>query len=399
MALDAIIFDVDGTLVDTNAAHVEAWDRALRAHGYTVSKDRIEVEVGKGGDKLVPSILGEAIAKRQSEELGKAHTAEYTKIAESRTLPAFEGVVELLKELRQRGIRTAIATSSKKGELATVEETCGLKLTEMVDEVVTSDDAEESKPSPDIVAAAVKKLKLSPLQCAMVGDTPYDVHAARDAGVGTVGFTCGGVNDADTLRHAGARVVCTDPADLLRSLDRVLERLSPGKAHLTEKVVQGLMRETLAVAREGMAAGEAPIGCVLARGDGTVIARGFNRLNATQNKTAHAEIVAFAAAAGRVPTDARDLILVSTLEPCVMCLGACMEAAVDAVVYALHAPADGGTARVQPPVSPESQMPRIWGGVMAGEGRKLFEEFLPKAGNEKQRDFVEQLLAMTEGGK
>jgi len=127
-----------------------------------------------------------------------------------------------------------------------------------------------------------------------------------------------------------------------------------------------------------------------------VIARGFNELNRTQNKTAHAEMVTFARAAGKVPTDARDLILVSTLEPCVMCTGAAMEAAVDTIVYALRAPADSGTGRVSPPQSPESQMPRIVGDVLAAESRKLFEQWLARPGNNPQQvKFVRQLLSLT----
>src|SRR5688572_11797909 len=109
-------------------------------------------------------------------------------------------------------------------------------------------------------------------------------------------------------------------------------------------------------------------------------------------------MVTFRRAAGRVPTDARDLILVSTLEPCVMCLGASMESAVDTIVYALRAPADSGTGRVAPPQSPESQMPRIVPDVMAGESRALFEEWLALPDrNPKQVEFVRQLLALTGG--
>jgi tRNA(Arg) A34 adenosine deaminase TadA len=95
-----------------------------------------------------------------------------------------------------------------------------------------------------------------------------------------------------------------------------------------------------------------------------------------------------------VPEDAKDLILVSTLEPCVMCTGAAMEAAVDTIVYALRAPADNGSVRVRPPQSPESQMPRIVGEILAGESRELFEQFLKVAKNPKQRAFVEQLLKL-----
>ncbi len=156
------------------------------------------------------------------------------------------------------------------------------------------------------------------------------------------------------------------------------------------------MAHALQLAAAAGEAGEAPIGCVLARGDGTVIARGHNELNGSEDKTAHAEMVAFRKAAGKVPTDARDLLLVSTLEPCVMCLGAAMEAAVDTIVYGLKAPADSGTGRMQPPESPESQMPRIVGDVLPRESRNLFEAWLRKPGNNpKQIEFVRQLLALT----
>lgn len=162
---------------------------------------------------------------------------------------------------------------------------------------------------------------------------------------------------------------------------------------MDRSLAESLMRDALAVAREGMASGEAPIGCVLARGDGTVVARAFNEMNRTQSKIAHAEIVAFNRAAGRVPLEARDLILVSTLEPCVMCTGAAMEAAVATIVFGLRAPADSGTGRVTPPQSPESQMPRIIGDVLADESRALFEHWLAMNATSLQAAYVKQLLA------
>jgi tRNA(Arg) A34 adenosine deaminase TadA len=166
---------------------------------------------------------------------------------------------------------------------------------------------------------------------------------------------------------------------------------------LTRDVQEGLMREALAAAEEGMAAGEAPIGCAIADTDGHIVARGYNEMNRSQNKTAHAEIVTFAKAAGRIPLDARDFVLVSTLEPCVMCTGAAMEAAVDTIVYALQAPADSGTGRVRPPESPESQMPRIVGDVCAGESRQLFERWLEGKRGTPQAAYVEQLLGLVKG--
>jgi tRNA(Ile)-lysidine synthase len=162
----------------------------------------------------------------------------------------------------------------------------------------------------------------------------------------------------------------------------------------SEAILHQLMSAAFEQAREGMARGEAPIGCVIARADGTIIGRGHNRMNQTQNKTAHAEMVAFADAAGKVPLDERDLILVSTLEPCVMCTGAAMEAAVGLIVYALKAPADAGTGRVKPPESPESANPKIVGDVRSAESLELFKTWYELHKDEPQAAYIGQLLRL-----
>lgn len=164
------------------------------------------------------------------------------------------------------------------------------------------------------------------------------------------------------------------------------------------------MHAALEQASKGMAKGEVPIGCVLARGEGAelrIVARGHNRVNALQRRIAHAEIVTFENASGdgtsppALPLDAEDATLVSTLEPCVMCLGAVMEAGVKSVIFGLKAPADNGTQRVRPPESPESSAPEIEGGVLAKESRQLFEEWLAMHPATPQAAFVRQLLALT----
>lgn len=391
MALDAVIFDVDGTLVDSNRAHVEAWVRAFARHGYKVFADRVEEEIGKGGDKLVPDVLGEEAERRDGEALRTAQKEEFLRIARARKLAAFPGVHELVAELRRRGLRVAVATSSGAEHLKGLAESSGLDIAHLGDELVTADDIEETKPAPDLVQAAVRKLGLSPAQCAMVGDTPYDAEAAKFAGVVCLGLLSGG-NDLAKLKRAGAREVWRDVADLHANLDAALERASPGPTHHDAALLERLMREALAAAREGLAAGEVPIGAVLAAGDGRVLARSHNEMRKTGSRTAHAEIVAFGRAP-RTPHQARDLILVSTVEPCVMCTGAAMEAAVDLVVYAHPAPADAGTGRVLPPESPDNQMPRIVGGVLREESRALLEEWLRANGNADQRPYVEQVLA------
>jgi tRNA(adenine34) deaminase len=302
--------------------------------------------------------------------------------------------MELLDVVRGRGLKVILATSSQKKQLATFQEYSGVDLEAACDVLVTADDAAESKPAPDIVAAAAREARLSPAQCAMVGDTLYDMQSAKHAGVIGLGVLSG-YQSREMLKQAGARLVYQDVAEMLDKLHDAVHRASPTMVHLTTELLESLMREALAAAREGMAVGEAPIGCVVAEGQGRIVACGFNRLNQSRDRTAHAEIVALRAAAGKVPDDAKDLILVSTLEPCVMCSGAAMEAAVDTIAFGLPAPADGGTGRVQPPQSPESQMPRIVGDILARESRALFEEFLKIASNPQQRAFTVQLLSMT----
>jgi HAD superfamily hydrolase (TIGR01509 family) len=394
MALDAFLFDVDGTLLDTNGWHIEAWRRAFESRGYAIAADRIEREIGKGSDKVVDALLGVGGEEEHGEALREAHAENFLELAKEQKFVIFPQTRELLQAVRERGLKTALATSSNEVHLEAVQKSAGIELSPLVDLITTKDDAANSKPDPDLVLAAVKKLGLSPAQCAMLGDTPYDAQACKQAGVVCIGVLTGG-HTPETLIGAGARAVYRDTADVLEHLDEVLRTASPTKISITCELQEHLMREALAVARDGMNNGEVPIGSVLARGDGEIIARGYNEMNASQNKTAHAEIVTFAHAAGKAPLEARDLILVSTLEPCVMCTGAAMEAAVDTIIYALRAPADNGSTRVQPPQSPESQMPRIVGDVLAEESRALFEEWLRANSNTPQASFVKQLLALT----
>jgi beta-phosphoglucomutase-like phosphatase (HAD superfamily)/tRNA(Arg) A34 adenosine deaminase TadA len=391
--LDGIIFDLDGTLVDTNALHVEAWRRAFERLGYRAGTDRIAQELGKGGDQLVPAIFGHDLNARDGDAMRDAQPNEFGRLCDERGVGVVPGARQLVRAVRDRGIRTALSTSSGQDHLRTIERHAGLELRSMFDELVTSDDIERSKPAPDALTASLRKLRLSPALCAMLGDTVFDAAACVRGGVSFVGLTCGGTS-RDRLRGAGARVVYRDPAEVLDHLDEAIRIVSPGSARFTVALIEQLMRDALEVARAGMDAGEAPIGCVVARGDATIIARAHNEQNRTRIKTAHAEMAAFARAAEMAPLDAKDLVLVSTLEPCVMCTGAAMEAGVDTIVFGLRAPADSGTVRVAPPVSPESQMPRIIGDVLSAESRALLEEFLHRDPRPEQAAYVNQLLAL-----
>ncbi len=164
----------------------------------------------------------------------------------------------------------------------------------------------------------------------------------------------------------------------------------------------GWMLQALAEAGSALENGEAPIGCVLVDAGGAILGRGHNTMRDTGIVTAHAEMNAFAAAGERIVPDA-GIVMVSTLEPCVMCTGAAMQAGVTTIVFGLRAPADSGTARVHPPDSPNTTAPAIHGEVGADASRALFERWLEMhagdASRDEQRQFIEQLLALTQEGE
>lgn len=395
MAISGFLIDLDGTLIDSNRTHALAWVEALEKHGYRVAEDRIALAVGKGDDQLVTDVLGAEAEKKAGDAIRASQLEAFTRRADRDGLPVIPGGEALIKALRDRGVRTVLATSSSDEALEVAERASGVVWRSLVDEVVGADDIERAKPQPDIVRVACERLKLHPAQCALLGDTPWDAKAARAGGVVMAGITSGG-RDPALLKRSGARAVYRDAAELVDRLDDVLRRLSPATTPLDGDALAELMRHALHAAEEGMMAGEVPIGAVIARGDGTIIARGYNRYNETGDQSRHAEMDAFNKAAGMLSLDDRDVLLVSTLEPCVMCTGGAMELAVDSIIYALMAPDDSGTLRVTPPESPENQMPRIVGRVLERDSRALFETWLtrPKH-NVAQEAYVRRLLART----
>lgn len=229
MALQAIIFDIDGTLVDTNPSHIEAWRRAFTRLGFEVPPERIRVEIGKGGDLLVPSILGEELERDHGDALRKAQKEAFLEIADRVHFRVFPKVPELFKALRQREIRTALATSSDTKHLQAIMDSAGLDLTGLADVLVTKGDAEASKPAPDLLFAALEKLDASPARCAMVGDTVYDGQASVAAGITFIGLLSG-CSSESALLEAGACGVWRDTGHLCAELDRVLEIASHAAA-------------------------------------------------------------------------------------------------------------------------------------------------------------------------
>lgn len=209
-----VILDVDGTLVDSNGAHARAWVDAFAAHGITVAFEPVRRAIGMGGDKLMPAVAGieedSALGRQVSEARGRIFKEQYLPHIRS-----FNGTRALVERFAADGYTLAVASSAKEDELTPLLDIASV--TSLVPHQTSSDDAEESKPDPDIVAAALKQAKAAPADAIMLGDTPYDVEAATRAGVRMVGLECGGWRRED-LR--GAIEVYADPADLLAKYGR-----------------------------------------------------------------------------------------------------------------------------------------------------------------------------------
>ena len=207
--LRAILFDLDGTLVDTNDLHVEAWDRAFREHGHEFSRERIHSQIGKGGDNLVPSLLPDA-----SEEEQEAIDERHGEIYKGELMPTarpFTRASDLLRRTKEEGLKVALASSAGSEEVDHYVELLGKDL---ISFTTGKDDVEASKPCPDIFEAALKKGGLRPDEAIVIGDTPYDVIAAKRAGLDCIAVLSGGFPE-DELREAGAIAIYRDAADLL----------------------------------------------------------------------------------------------------------------------------------------------------------------------------------------
>ena len=205
----AVLLDVDGTLVDSNDAHAQAWVNAFAECGRTAQFERVRPLIGKGGDKLMPEVIG---VDSDSPE-GKRIDERRTEIFRERYLPKLEPfprVAELLARFRSDGFRLVVATSAKKEEMDALLEICGGS--KLVHARTSSDDAEQSKPDGDIVEAALSRSGAAAHQALMLGDTPYDVEAARRVGVRTVALRSGGWDDTAL---AEAVAIYADASDLL----------------------------------------------------------------------------------------------------------------------------------------------------------------------------------------
>jgi HAD superfamily hydrolase (TIGR01549 family) len=212
----AMILDIDGTLIDTNYHHALAWYRAFRQHGVLLPIWRIHRAIGMGGDQLVEELAGPEVEEEDGDKIRDAEGPLYMTMIEE--IEPFEGARELLRELRERERTIVLASSAKEDEVDHYLDL--LEAREVVDAWTTSADVEATKPEPDLVEAALEKAETR--DALMIGDTVWDVKAAGRAGIETIAVLSGGHGEAE-LRDAGAREVFESIAELAAAPE-VLER-------------------------------------------------------------------------------------------------------------------------------------------------------------------------------
>src|SRR4051794_3612154 len=198
----AAILDIDGTLVDTNYHHAVAWFRAFRQHGHVVPLWQIHRHIGMGGDKLVASLLSDEVEEREGDDIRAAEKALYLVfIAEVEPL---RGARALLEELHDRGKKVVLASSAKADEVDHYLDL--LDARSLADGWTTSADVEATKPDPDLVLAALDQLGDDGKKAIMIGDSTWDCHAAKAAGIASIAVLTGGFSKEE-LREAGAAEV------------------------------------------------------------------------------------------------------------------------------------------------------------------------------------------------
>jgi HAD superfamily hydrolase (TIGR01509 family) len=216
LSLKGVIFDIDGTLVDSNDAHAQSWVDTFAEAGYEVPFEVVRPLIGMGADKLLPKTSG---IRHDSKE-GKKLLKRRAEIFRERYLPRlqpFPGARALVLRVRDDGLKPIVATSAKDEELKGLLKAAQVE--DLMAEKATASDAKRSKPDPDIVEAAIEESGVRSHNAVMIGDTPYDVEAAGRAGVRVIAFRSGGWDDASL---EGATQIYDGPADLLAHYDASL---------------------------------------------------------------------------------------------------------------------------------------------------------------------------------
>jgi HAD superfamily hydrolase (TIGR01549 family) len=208
----AAIFDLDGTLVDSNELHVRAWEETFRHFGKEIPIARLREQIGKGGDQYLPVFLTEMEIRKFGEEVDEYRGQIFKKkyLPEVRPFPK---VRELLERVRSDGKKIALASSGKEDEVEHYQKLLGI--VDLVDSRTSADQVAHSKPKADVFIAALRTVgSISPGEAIAIGDTPYDVQAAKKIDLPVIGLLCGGFSE-EALRDEGASAIFRDPADLL----------------------------------------------------------------------------------------------------------------------------------------------------------------------------------------
>jgi HAD superfamily hydrolase (TIGR01549 family) len=212
----AVIFDVDGTLVDSVDLHARAWQDAFHEFGLDIELEDIREQIGKGGDQLLPVFLTREEVDRDGPDLER-HRSDILKARYLSEIKAFPKVPQLFQRIRDDGIKIVLGSSAKSEELQVYKKIAGIE--DLIDGETSSDDAEKSKPHPDVFQAAIAKLEgISKSDIVVIGDSPYDAEAASKAGLRTIGFRSGGFEETK-LSDAGCIAIYDGPADLLARYD------------------------------------------------------------------------------------------------------------------------------------------------------------------------------------
>ena len=215
--IEAAIIDVDGTIVDSVDLHAKAWQAAFAKFGKKISLSQIRRQIGKGADQLLPVFF----SQQELDEFGKELDGHRSELFEKEYLPLVKGfpkVRELFQRIKRDGKRIALASSAKAGEIEIYKKIA--KIGDLIESETSSEDADKSKPHPDIFEAALGRLPGVTLdQVIVVGDTPYDAEAAAKANLQTIGLLCGGWKEKE-LRQAGCIAIYKNPADLLAHYEK-----------------------------------------------------------------------------------------------------------------------------------------------------------------------------------
>ena len=208
----AVIFDLDGTLVDSNELHVQAWQETFRHFGKEIPLERLREQIGKGGDQYLPVFLTESELRKFGQEADQLRG----EIFKEKYLPQvrpFPKVRELFERVRSEGKKIALASSGKDDEVLHYQKLAGIE--GLADSMTTADQVAHSKPRSDVFIAALRTLgSLPPAEAIAIGDTPYDIEAAKKIDLPIIGLLCGGFSET-VLRDEGAIAIFRDPADLL----------------------------------------------------------------------------------------------------------------------------------------------------------------------------------------